>query len=208
MLGSPRGGGIGLKVAKNCHFTAGGSIGCEPNRWSGRGRARIMLRPLGRPRSDIRARRTRRRRSVSGNPRAGSAPRRGLETGRQAAPFGGVPLGAARRFADSVPPAPLRRVCAALSGSDRRRGYDRSHSAPSGRAGGVRGGGRRRLTDSRRAGANRSASAWDGRARGRDRRRAIDSRRGGAGRAFRPCVVGNVSPVAAGALTPPFLPGR
>ena len=74
-------------------------------------------------------------------------------------------LGAARRFADSEPPVPLRRVCAALSGSDRRRGCDRSQSAPSGRAGGVRGGVRRRLTDSRRAGANRSASAWDGRAR-------------------------------------------
>ena len=128
--------------------------------------------------------------------------------GGQAVPFGAVPFGAARRFSDSEPPAPLRRVCAALSGSDRRRGCDRSQPAPAGRAGGVRGGDRRRLTDSRRAGANRSASAWDGCARGRDRRRAIDSRRGGAGRAFRPCVVGNVSPVAAGALTLPFLPGR
>ena len=109
---------------------------------------------------------------MSGNPRAGSAPRRGPEAEREAAPFGAVPLGAARRFADSESPAPLRRVCAALSGSDRRRECDHSQSAPSGRAGGVRGGDRRCLTDSRRAGANRSASAWDGRARGRDRRRA------------------------------------
>ena len=132
------------------------------------------------------------------------APRPGGGAGGRA--FRRRALGAAPRFADSEPPAPLRRVCAALSGSDRRRGCDRSQSAPSGRAGGVRGGDRRRLTDSRRAGANRSASAWDGRARGRDRRRAIDSRRGGAGRAFRPCAVGNLSPVAAGALMPPLSP--
>ena len=39
-------------------------------------------------------------------------------------PFGAAPLGAARRFADSESPVPLRRVCAALSGSGRRRGCD------------------------------------------------------------------------------------
>ena len=125
-------------------------------------------------------------RSVSGNPRAGSAPRRGPEAGRAGRAFRRRALGAAPRFADSEPPAPLRRVCAALSGSDRRRGCDRSQSAPSGCAGGVRGGDRRRLTDSRRGGAGKGG----------------DPQPPGAGRGFG--WVGVFSPVAAEVPIPQF----
>ena len=99
----------------------------------------------------------------------------------------------ARRFVEQPilsPPAPLRHACAAFWGSDHRRGCDRKQSAPAGRAARVRGVGPLRLIDSRRAGVNRSASAWDGRARTgsaeRDRLAARwcgqGDRRSGAGR--------------------------
>ena len=87
-------------------------------------------------------------------------------------------MGAARRFADSESPAPLRRVCAALSGSGRRRGCDVRILRLQGVRAGCAEGDRRRLTDSRRAGANRPAA---GRAGGIAEARE-DSGRAGANR--------------------------
>ena len=124
-----------------------------------------MLRPprgaaIGHPRpqdavAPIRVGKTGRRIRPAPRPGGGA----GGRAFRRRALWGGAPI---RRFADSESPAPLRRVCAVLSGSDRRRGCDHSQSAPSGRAGGVRGGDRRRLTDSRRVGANRPAAGREG----------------------------------------------
>ena len=104
--GSPRGGGIGSKVAQKDHFKAGGSIGWEPNRWSG-----LAMGSAESPQENRANARDRPIRSCRcGAVRAGTGPdgaSRPLRAAR--APPCGVPAPSSQRMAACAARPPIRR---------------------------------------------------------------------------------------------------